>query len=320
MRLKYLAMTGITRRQFVMISERDLDTRRHVRVGRDCRWCERWGSGKSNLRHGSRARRCRPASSIISCSTGRELALISTTALAAATTSQTMRSSTSAGTAVITGHSTVGAIRVFYSVFNNVFNSWCNRDRNMFLVNQPDDDGAPSVYPQFDTLEKNLMIANYNSQEAVDNDDGSGFFHTYSNVLVYGHYGQKADMAGHDNHHVGNLYAYVFPECYCDLGGGEVRNSSHRDIHTNNTCIQGQDIGSYASIRCDKNGTEDSTQPYLAYNTIYNPSGKTGVCGMDLAAWQALGYDPGTTVHGPIPSATKIVAMAAKTLGMKPHR
>ena len=36
-----------------------------------------------------------------------------------------------------------------------------------------------------------------------------------------------------------------------------------------------------------------------------------------LAAWQALGYDPGTTVHGPIPGAAEIVAMAAKTLGVK---
>eukprot|EP01043_Picozoa_sp_COSAG02_P055181 COSAG02_NODE_6361_length_3624_cov_1.946099_3_plen_158_part_00 len=112
----------------------------------------------------------------------------------------------------------------------------------MFLIHQPDDAGEPSVYPQFNTIEKNLMIANYNSQEAVEyvavlsractvtqpdpyphrsyvnaslsalclsNDDGSGFFHTYNNVLVYGHYGQKADMAGHDNWHVGNLYAYV---------------------------------------------------------------------------------------------------------------
>ena len=99
-------------------------------------------------------------------------------------------------------------------------------DRQLYMVNQPDDDGSPSPYPQFTTIERNLMIANYNSQEAVvsthdtghsasisgtgscsallqDNDDGSGYFHTKENVLVYGRYGQKADMAGHDNWHVG---------------------------------------------------------------------------------------------------------------------
>jgi hypothetical protein len=49
------------------------------------------------------------------------------------------------------------------------FNSW---DRQMFLIEQPDDGGVPSVYPQFNTIQRNLMIANYNSQEGVDNDDG----------------------------------------------------------------------------------------------------------------------------------------------------
>ena len=66
-----------------------------------------------------------------------------------------------------------------------------------------------------------MAIRGFHSEKSVDitltrvfrsNDDGSGFFHTYSNVLVYGHYGQKADMAGHDNWHVGNLYAYVPPD------------------------------------------------------------------------------------------------------------
>eukprot|EP01047_Picozoa_sp_COSAG01_P038117 COSAG01_NODE_3073_length_6635_cov_9.100061_5_plen_191_part_00 len=187
----------------------------------------------------------------------------------------------------------------------------------MWLINQPDDRGTPSVFPLFNNITRNLMIANYNAQEAVDNDDGSGFYHTTHNVLVYGRYGQKADMAGHDNWHVGNLYAYVYPLCYVDLGGGEVTNTSHRDHHVNNTCIQAQDATSYVSIRCEympDNRTEDSTQPYFARNTVYNPSGKTSVCGMPLAKWQALGNDPGTTVHGPIPSTASIIALAAKTL------
>ena len=34
------------------------------------------------------------------------------------------------------------------------------QDRQMFLIHQPDDDGEPSVYPQFNTIEKNLLIAN----------------------------------------------------------------------------------------------------------------------------------------------------------------
>ena len=63
---------------------------------------------------------------------------------------------------------------------------WCNaylrcrccggkRDRNMYVVHQPDDRGPPTNIKQYDTISNNMMIANYGSQEAIDNDDGSGF-------------------------------------------------------------------------------------------------------------------------------------------------
>jgi len=35
------------------------------------------------------------------------------------------------------------------------------------------------------------MLANYNSQEAIDNDDGSSFYHTHHNLFVYGDAGLK---------------------------------------------------------------------------------------------------------------------------------
>ena len=62
-------------------------------------------------------------------------------------------------------------------------------DPPRYLVNQPDDAGSPSQFPQYTTITQNMMVANYQSQEAVDNDDGSGFYHTHHNFLVYGHYG-----------------------------------------------------------------------------------------------------------------------------------
>jgi hypothetical protein len=161
----------------------------------------------------------------------------------------------------------------------------------MYYVNQPDDKGSPTAIPLYNTIHKNLMIANYGSQEAVDNDDGSGFYRTTSNVLVYGNYGQKADMAGHDNHHVENLYAYVFPVCYVDLGGGEA-SGAHINSHHNNTCIQRQDSSSYVGINCKLN----SSWPSFSGNKVYNPSGRTSVCGAPLAQWQAEGHDPGTKV------------------------
>ena len=38
-------------------------------------------------------------------------------------------------------------------------------------------------------------------RENVDNDDGSCFYHTHDNFLVYGGQGMKNDFGGHDNHH-----------------------------------------------------------------------------------------------------------------------
>eukprot|EP00039_Didymoeca_costata_P028093 m.19976 g.19976 ORF g.19976 m.19976 type:complete len:818 (+) comp6723_c0_seq1:67-2520(+) len=186
------------------------------------------------------------------------------------------------------------------------FNSW---DRQLYLVNQPDDNGNPSVYPQFNVITQNIMIANYQSQEAVDNDDGSGYYKTHHNVLVYGNYGQKADMGGHDNFHENNLYAYLFPVCYVDLGGGEAI-PAHRNGFHNNTCIQGMDIANYAGVNCKDN----ASIPSFSNNKIYNPSGVTGFCGMTEAQWQAQGHDPGTTVHKGIPKDADIITMAANIL------
>eukprot|EP00038_Savillea_parva_P030806 m.80385 g.80385 ORF g.80385 m.80385 type:complete len:429 (-) comp9351_c1_seq2:175-1461(-) len=191
---------------------------------------------------------------------------------------------------------------------HGVFNSW---DRNMYLVEQPDDGGATSVFPQFNQLHRNVLVANYpGAQEAVDNDDGSGYFNTTNNVLLFGHYGMKVDMAGHDNFHTNNLYAYLFPVCFVDLGGGEAV-PAHRDLFANNTCIQGQDSATYAGINCNAN----ASWPTFRDNIVYNPSGVTSVCGMPLSRWQAQGHDAGTVVRKGIPSDQAILSMAETILG-----
>ena len=47
------------------------------------------------------------------------------------------------------------------------------------------------------------------AQEAIDNDDGSSFYHTHHNYFVYGDAGLKSDFGGHDNYHDNNIYAYA---------------------------------------------------------------------------------------------------------------
>lgn len=53
------------------------------------------------------------------------------------------------------------------------------------------------------------MIANYNAQEAIDNDDGSAYYNTHDNFLVYSGNGMKSDFSGHDNHAHNNIYGYI---------------------------------------------------------------------------------------------------------------
>ena len=143
---------------------------------------------------------------------------------------------------------------------------------------------------------------------------GSGFYRTEDNVLVYGSYGQKADMAGHHNHHIGNIYAYVYPVCYVDLGGGEATGKNVNE-HRNNTCIQRQDYPSYVGINCKLN----SSWPQLSDNRVYKPSGRTSVCGVPLAQWQARGLDPGTRTFAGLPTDAEVTGWAAKKLLLLPQ-
>ena len=84
------------------------------------------------------------------------------------------------------------------------FNSW---DRQPFLTTVLD--GSPSTRMAWRTIHHNFFIDNYSPQENVDNDDGSAYYKTHDNFFVYGGNGMKNDFGGHDNHHVGNIYAYV---------------------------------------------------------------------------------------------------------------
>ena len=67
------------------------------------------------------------------------------------------------------------------------FNSW---DRQVFVtdVRTP---GSPSVLKQWDEISHNWVLANYNGQEGLDNDDGSCYYHSHHNVLSYSGNGMK---------------------------------------------------------------------------------------------------------------------------------
>jgi len=120
---------------------------------------------------------------------------------------------------------------------HGAFNSW---DRTAYLNNLR---GYNSSQKLVDELKGNIIIANYGSQGAIDNDDSSAYYIASGNVLAYSEMGQKSDFGGHDNTHMNNIYAYVGVGGYYSEFHPHAYNN-HEDIFINNHVIQtGQPFG-----------------------------------------------------------------------------
>jgi len=182
------------------------------------------------------------------------------------------------------------------------WNSW---DRVPYITEIGN--GSSSVIPAFQQIHNNFIIGTYQTQEGIDTDDGSSYYNTHDNFFMYGDFGLKNDFGGHDNYHRFNLYAYIQDAwTFCCISGAN-------DIFANNSVVLRDDKG-YNS-NCDLPPGTDGMM--VANNTVFNPSGKINgngqVCGQTLAAWQAKGNDPGTTIH-PLPTNQQIISMAKALL------
>ena len=85
-----------------------------------------------------------------------------------------------------------------------------------------------------DTIERNLIIANYQSAQAVDTDDGSSYLDVHHNLFAYGTGGLKSDYGGHDNRHHENVYAWLTHGKAVSI---EPQLPNHTDAFFNNTVI-----------------------------------------------------------------------------------
>ena len=130
------------------------------------------------------------------------------------------------------------------------FNSW---DRQPYLTTVRT--GEPSMIMQWREIHHNFFIDNYSPQENVDNDDGSCFYHTHDNFLVYGGQGMKNDFGGHDNHHSGNIYAYVGQAM-----GVCAQLAGHEDqFYGNKVVLTGTDVGGVQATHVHDNKYFTST-------------------------------------------------------------
>ena len=122
-------------------------------------------------------------------------------------------------------------------------------------------DGAtPSFDPLPRKIRGNFIFANYGADQAVDNDDGSSYFHVLRN-LFYDASGFKMDYGGHDSLFEENLVmAMGRKKC---IGFGSFKEG-HGDIVQNNTCIVGlQKIQDDATNSADGNYMRDPTKKRL---------------------------------------------------------
>lgn len=176
------------------------------------------------------------------------------------------------------------------------FNSW---DRQVYNWNG-------TVQKAYDEITGNFIVANYNGQEGVDNDDGSAYYSTHDNFMAYGTRTMKNDFGGHSNHHFNNVYAFTvdgyFVSC-TQLPGQE-------DLYYNNTSIMLTD-GDYGHGTCS-----GAAPVQLHNNRIFQPKGDVTECGGEsLKSRQAAGHDMGTT-GGPTPPSATILQWAKDVLRM----
>eukprot|EP00419_Tripos_fusus_P064629 CAMPEP_0172924492 /NCGR_PEP_ID=MMETSP1075-20121228/211828_1 /TAXON_ID=2916 /ORGANISM="Ceratium fusus, Strain PA161109" /LENGTH=146 /DNA_ID=CAMNT_0013785159 /DNA_START=58 /DNA_END=495 /DNA_ORIENTATION=+ len=141
-------------------------------------------------------------------------------------------------------------------------------------------------------IHHNFLIDNYSPQENVDNDDGSGYYKTHDNFMVYGAQGMKNDFGGHDNHHYNNVYAYAGQAM-----GVTNTLKGHEDwFYNNKVVLTGTDVG---GVQCQENSTK------LADNQYFTSAGNITECGKELSMLQLeTGMDAGSTVQKTPAAAT----------------
>lgn len=142
-------------------------------------------------------------------------------------------------------------------------NSW---DRQPFLTTLFDGQ-TPSFVPRVRTIARNFIFANYGASEAVDNDDGSSWFHIHHNVF-YQSEGFKMDYGGHDSIFEDNL-VISDPSKYSQkcVGFGDFE-PGHGHVVRRNKCVVPSSDRALAYLDVCEAGNA-----HLFVNEYFSPNG-----------------------------------------------
>ena len=204
------------------------------------------------------------------------------------------------------------------------FNSW---DRQVYLFYTRNNNTTPTLIKDFDLIYLNFMIGNYDTQDVIDNDDGSSYYKVFNNFLLYGPNGQKSDSGGHDNWAYNNIYGYIYvhsgwdwwgPTCFHDWTS---QYKNHRNRYFNNTCVlsilNGTQVSQWGKWDCSNITQYNVRQTYeIMYdNRIYSKNQSLGLCGMNETTFQnKYQMDLGTKVFGYLPNDTILFDQARQLI------
>merc|ERR1712228_113939 len=195
------------------------------------------------------------------------------------------------------------------------FNSW---DRQVY-VTKVNKHGKASVIKEYDYHIQNFMIANYNSVNAIDNDDGSAFYKAKYNFMVYAPWGLKSDFSGHNTFHFNNIYGYVSQLCFSSYSyNSDNQIAGYIDGFYNNTCIIDvkKNLQTYGALECS---ASQDTWPQMGNNVVYinnneTDNSVTGLCGLSESEFQSkYNQDLGTVIKSN-PNNAEILKAAKEML------
>lgn len=152
----------------------------------------------------------------------------------------------------------------------------------------------------------------------LDKDDGSSQYWERDNLLLYG---AIKDRDGLSRNHTGNLILWPDKMPFADTTNTDTAmafqvNGYEWDLFVNNTVV----TASGSVYQCTGSFSNESTAT-TANNTFLVPSAKTDSFTQNcvphvtgFAAWQAAGYDAGSTYSNEPTSSQQLLGMARKIL------
>ena len=147
-------------------------------------------------------------------------------------------------------------------------NSW---DRQLFLTKLLDGI-TPSFVPLRRRIGYNLIFASYGASQAVDNDDGSSWYHIFHNVMCWSN-GFKMDYGGHDSIFEDNIVIGNPRKSTC-VGFGSFYEG-HGHVVRRNICFAANDDGAIIQLETCRNNFA-----ILHDNQYFTPSGNAScMCG-----------------------------------------